>query len=86
MKCIVTGTETDHKWDGRPLCKNVLVDAKKYRDKFNADNSFTKMTLRDAIIEVGKEFQKSLKEKYNEHVDERIKEEIKKLETHVVGE
>lgn len=46
MKCYVTGAETNNKWKGYPLCREVVELAK----KLEGENGFLGTTMRERII------------------------------------
>lgn len=78
MKCVVTGTETSNKWNNYPVCRNAMIEARTYREKFGG-------SMREALQVVQKEFQRVLNEKVRDHVDQKIKEKLNE-KPHVVGE
>lgn len=70
MKCIITGTETDNKWNGFPICKNAIAQAKAFMQED------PNLTMRKALLSVSKVFKTAV----NKKIDDKIKEEIKKKE------
>jgi hypothetical protein len=58
MKCIVTGAETNNKWKGHPICKEVIDLAK----SLEGENGFLDTTLRERIIMIRQQWRKRVAE------------------------
>lgn len=59
MKCIITGIETQNKWNNYPVHTDAIHLAKEYREKHGG-------TLRDALIRLQKEYKQKMEQLKNE--------------------
>lgn len=58
MKCVVTGKETNNKWRGYPLCREVIQMAKETEGK----NGFQGCTIRERIIIIQRRWKERVEE------------------------
>lgn len=58
MKCIVTGKETNNKWKGFVVCKEVIELAK----KMEGEEGFLGCTLRERVIIIKQRWDDRVKE------------------------
>lgn len=65
MKCLITGTETNNKWRGHPLCRDIIDLAREMREELA--NGGRPLTTRQALVKLGEQWKK------------RINEEVEKL-------
>lgn len=70
MKCIITGKETNNKWRGYVICKEMVDLAK----QMEGENGFLDTTLRERIL--------ILSQRWND----RAKEEADKKKGHEAGD
>lgn len=62
MKCLITGVETNNKWRGHPLCREIVQLAKEMENQ----PGFHFKTMRERILKLGEQWK------------ERVREEAKK--------
>lgn len=59
MKCLITGTETNNKWRGHPLCRDIVDLAKEMR---KSEPGFMRSTMREALVKLDEQWKKRVNE------------------------
>lgn len=79
MMCLITGEETDFKYRGKPIKREIYDIAKMARDDFQKANPDEKMTMGQAIDEVAEFMRDKFQEKIKDYKQE-LEKEVEELE------